>query len=79
MTPPNVKYTLDLESLIGISQLYNQRLLELATENNIHFCDLAKEIPPTTDYFYDDVHFNENGSRAVANVLHGCLSTILND
>ncbi|WP_165477961.1 SGNH/GDSL hydrolase family protein [Alteromonas sp. KUL42] len=79
MTPPNVEYTLDLKSLIAISQLYNQKLFEIANENNIHFCDLAKEIPPTIEYFYDDVHFNENGSTAVAEVLHGCLSTILNE
>ena len=37
------------------------------------------EITPTIEYFFDDVHFNENGSKAVAEVLHGCLSTILND
>ena len=79
MTPPNVEYTLDLKSLISISQLYNQKLLEIATENNIHFCDLANEITPTIEYFFDDVHFNENGSKAVAELLHGCLSTILND
>jgi hypothetical protein len=37
------------------------------------FCPLARSIPPTTEYFYDDCHFNENGARKVASLLADCL------
>ena len=62
MTPPNEDYTLDLQSLIEIASTYNSALMKIATDNEINFCDLAKEIPPSEKYFYDDVHFNENDS-----------------
>jgi lysophospholipase L1-like esterase len=77
MTPPNTEYTLDLTSLIGIANLYNNELRKISANNAIHFCDIANEIPPTTEYFYDDVHFNEKGSAKVANVLLECLIPIL--
>jgi lysophospholipase L1-like esterase len=77
MTPPNVEYTLDLGSLIHTSNLYNTELKRLANNNDIYFCDIASQIKPTTDYFYDDVHFNEKGSVKVANAVLECLIPIL--
>ena len=77
MTPPNEEYTLDLKSLIAISTLYNSELYKVATDHEIHFCDLAKHIAPSTAYFYDDVHFNENGSRKVSEILSLCVNEIL--
>jgi len=73
MTPPNALYTFDLESLIQISSFYNSWLKNLAKVNNIAFCDLASQIEPSERFFFDDVHFNENGSNRVANVLFSCL------
>lgn len=77
MTPPNEEYTLDIASLIHISNLYNIELKRLASNNDIYFCDIASQIKPTTNYFYDDVHFNEKGSVKVANAVLECLMPIL--
>lgn len=77
MTPPNKEYTLDIASLIHISNLYNIELKRLASNNDIYFCDIASQIKPTTDYFYDDVHFNEKGSVKVANAVIECMMSIL--
>ena len=77
MTPPNVEYTLDIDSLIAIANLYNNELKRIATDNAIHFCDIANQIHPTTEYFYDDVHYNEKGSVKVANAVLKCLIPIL--
>lgn len=73
MTPPNVEYTLDLESLIQISGFYNNWLFKFSKKNKIPVCDLAKEIEPSESFFYDDVHFNENGSSYVAKIIYNCL------
>jgi len=75
MTPPNEDYTLDLNSLINISTLYNDWLLEFGNSEGISVCDLNKKIQPSTKYFYDDVHFNEQGSIKVAAVVAGCLKS----
>jgi hypothetical protein len=77
MTPPNVDYTLDLQSLIEVASTYNSALMKIALDNGINFCDLAKEVPPSEKYFYDDVHFNENGSERVAVVLSQCINLAL--
>ena len=77
MTPPNVGYTLDIGSLIHIANLYNNELKRIATDNDIYFCDVANQIKPTTDYFYDDVHYNEKGSVKVASAVLECLNPIL--
>ena len=74
MTPPNENYTLDLDSLIRISDLYNSFLKKTARKYNIYLCDLAEKIPPSTDFFYDDVHFNEKGSALVAKEIAKCIN-----
>lgn len=77
MTPPNVEYTLDIASLIEIAKLYNNELKTIATSNGIYFCDIAKQIHPTTEFFYDDVHFNEKGSVKVASSVLECVTSVL--
>ena len=75
MTPPNEDYTLDLNSLINISTLYNDWLIEFGKSEGISVCNLSKEIQPSTKYFYDDVHFNEQGSAKVAAVVAECVKS----
>lgn len=54
---------------------YNQKLLEVCSENKDVLCfDLSKEIPKTLDYFYDDVHSNEGGSIKVATELSNYIT-----
>ena len=73
MTPPSQPFTVTLESLIGVSRLYNNWLYSAAKQNGFEVCDIGSQIPPTTDYLYDDCHFNERGARRVAELLHACI------
>ncbi len=73
MTPPNEEYTLTLESMINVSQIYNDWLINLTNKEDIYLCDVASELPPTTKIFYDDVHFNELGAQVVAQLVTDCI------
>lgn len=52
----------------GIAQ-YNQRLLDVCQQHELECIDLASALPKDTTVFYDEVHFNENGSSLVAGVV----------
>jgi len=45
---------------------YNQRLLEVCRETNAHCVNLAKAVPKSPEYFYDDEHFTDAGQQLVA-------------
>ena len=74
LTPPGRVYTLDLESLVWMAELYNGFVRELAAEQGLLLCDLSAVVPKGTAAFYDDVHFNTNGARIVAGALADCIS-----
>lgn len=78
MTPPNETYTLPLSDLIQISHTYNEYLEDISKTYELQFCSLAEHIPPTELYFYDDVHFNENGALRVSEVISSCVNDYLN-
>ena len=48
---------------------YNDVLRAFAEEEGLELIDLAPEIPKDPTSFYDDVHFNDEGSRRVAEVV----------
>jgi len=77
MTPPFQGYTLDFDSLVWIAELYNGYLLDFSAKNGHPSIDLAAEIEPSFDNMYDDVHYNLNGSKRVANVLSHYLPRII--
>lgn len=54
----------------------NGILVDIAAEEGIVLLDLEKEIPKTSDYFYDDCHFNKGGISKSAELISG---TILNN
>lgn len=55
---------------------YNRTLLDTCRDIPGAVCiDLAAELPQDTTVFYDDVHFNEAGSRRVAEILARLLPT----
>jgi hypothetical protein len=55
-------------ALRGGLQRYNQAMLDVCRTEAIGCIDLAA-IDEDTSLFYDDVHFNEAGARAVAGVM----------
>lgn len=48
---------------------YNQVLLSVCQEAGLECYDLASHIPKNTTAFWDDMHFNEQGARTVAQTL----------
>lgn len=48
---------------------YNQLTADFCAKNNLPFVDLTRTLPKDTSVFYDDCHFNENGSRLVAKAI----------
>jgi len=62
-------------SLASGMELYNQTLLQVCRDRGVACIDLAAALPKDTTIFYDDAHFNEAGSRRVAEVLAHYLIT----
>jgi lysophospholipase L1-like esterase len=52
---------------------YNDALREVATQNNVPVFDLAKVMPKSLDYFYDDCHFNILGAKTAGDLLGAFL------
>lgn len=77
MTPPRAKYTLSVDNLAGIADLYNNYLIEFTKSNQHVLCDIAPELSPSFKHFLDDCHFNPEGSQKVAQLVKQCLSTKL--
>ncbi|MCA8955296.1 MAG: SGNH/GDSL hydrolase family protein [Planctomycetes bacterium] len=55
-----------VDALAAGMQRFNAVLQEVAGERGVECVDLAAALPKDTHTFYDDVHFNEEGARAVA-------------
>jgi lysophospholipase L1-like esterase len=77
MTPPYVDYTLDLESMVHIANVYNQFLVEFAKRNGHPLCDVASGMPPSTQFFYDDMHLTDDGAARVADLVFQCVEQAL--
>ncbi len=50
-------------------RMYNAALMKVCRENEVECIDLASALPKDTTVFYDDCHFNESGSRKVAEII----------
>jgi hypothetical protein len=72
MTPPWATYTLDFESMVHIASLYNEFLKSFAAQEGHPLCDLASGMEPSPKFFYDDLHFTDEGARRVANLVLPC-------
>ncbi|HEX5727136.1 MAG TPA: SGNH/GDSL hydrolase family protein [Longimicrobiaceae bacterium] len=48
---------------------YNQAVREVGRRQEVPVFDLARALPGTMDYFYDDVHFNVRGAEAAGTLL----------
>lgn len=70
---PGRKYFYTSQAMIGGMARYNQRMLEVCRQRGVECIDLAAALPKDTTVFYDEVHFNENGSRLVSDVIANYL------
>lgn len=67
----NVRYP-ESKLAASLGQI-NGILLNIATEQNIPVLDLEKEIPKTSEYFYDDCHFNKGGINKSAELISAAI------
>jgi hypothetical protein len=65
------------KTMWGILELYNDVVRETAAQHQVYLIDLAKEMPKSTEYFYDTYHFTNAGCRKVAEILDQHLSPFL--
>jgi lysophospholipase L1-like esterase len=49
--------------------MYNRILLDVCRQDGLECLDIAPQIPKNTSAFFDDMHFNEAGSRLVAQLV----------
>ena len=63
-----------IEALATGMNMYNERLLRICRTEGVEYIDLASQVPKDISVFYDDVHFNEGGARAVAASINAYLS-----
>jgi len=77
MTPAFEDYTLTYESMAHIAAMYSSYLKKLGKEVGLPVCDLEAQVAPTLENFYDEIHYNLEGSRKAAAVLHRCLLDII--
>jgi len=54
-------------------QLYNQVTIEVGNENHIAVINLATALPKGSKYFYDYVHFTNEGNEKVSQIIHDAL------
>ena len=73
MTPPDEQYTLSLDDMANIAKFYNAWLQREAEKDGMEFCGVAKDVAPTTEFFFDDCHFNERGAQRIASLVAACM------
>jgi lysophospholipase L1-like esterase len=61
----------------SLLELYNDAVREVGRERGVLVIDLAHELPKTSRLFYDFVHFNNDGSAAVADIVAARLAPFL--
>jgi hypothetical protein len=69
MTPPFQDWALTEESLVRIAAAYNNYIRKNTSCGNCMLFDLARLMDGNRRYFYDDVHFTNDGTKYFADEL----------
>lgn len=56
---------------------FNDIIRDVAKTNEIPLIDLAKLVPQEKEYMYDTMHYNDDGSKFVANIISEKLIGII--
>lgn len=67
----------DSQAMDRMMTAFNERLRIITREKNVPLIDLARTLPKDPAYFYDEMHYNEAGSRAVAEIVARDLAAIV--
>lgn len=65
------------KTLWQILELYNQALRNTAAAQGVFLIDLAREMPKTSEFFYDNYHFTNAGCAVVASIIDQHLEPFL--
>lgn len=60
-----------------ILQIYNQATKDAAHKHRLPFIDLASKMPKNTAYYYDYIHYTEEGAAKVGEIIADGLREIL--
>ena len=60
-----------------VLELYNDVVRKYAAEHHVGLIDLAREMPKTTEYYYDTFHFTNSGCQKVAEIVYKNLYPLL--
>ena len=58
-------------------EVYNDVTRRIGRENNLLVIDLARQLPKTSRYFYDFIHYTPEGAQAIAGILYQSLCPVL--
>lgn len=58
-------------------EVYNDSTRQVGREKGILVIDLARQLPKTSRYFYDFVHYTPQGAQAIADILYQSLCPAL--
>ena len=60
-----------------ILELYNEVLRATSREQNVFLIDLAAELPKDSSYFFDWMHFSNEGAASVGDIISRALEPLL--
>lgn len=61
----------------GVIEAYNDVTRRVGRESGVAVIDLARQMPKTSRYFYDFIHYTPEGAEAIAGILYQSLCPIL--
>lgn len=61
------------ETLYAALSRFNAVTLEVCSTGKLRCVDLARELPPSARYYYDDMHFNDAGAAEVARLVANAI------
>jgi lysophospholipase L1-like esterase len=62
-----------------VLELYNGVVRDIGRQQQVYVIDLAREMPKSTEYFYDTYHFSNAGCQRVAEIIYGDLAPFLEE
>jgi len=60
-------------------EVYNDVIRKVGHDNNVLIIDLAKQLPKSSRYFYDYVHYTNEGAEIVTDIIFRSLSPMLSN
>lgn len=71
----NAQYGIPHDLFFDYYHLFNNAIRETAEKENVLLIDLANHVPSSSEYLYDAVHLNTNGSILTAEIISDSLLT----